>query len=114
MKLLKLSRSVLRQQALYSFIYLMQFRVPGIMARQKKLLYALILYVIKQRAIGGFSITAGPPGFLIVCLEIPRDLEVHHKPDVGLVDPHTKRIGCHHDPALTFHEAFLIFSTHFF
>ena len=61
---------------------------------------ALVGVLDEQHRIGPLAVTACPAGFLIIFLERIWDIDMHHKPHVGLVDAHAERIGCHHHAAL--------------
>ena len=52
---------------------------------------------VEQGAPGRFAVAAGPPGLLIVALQILGHVVVDDEPDIGLVDAHAERIGRHHD-----------------
>ena len=47
--------------------------------------------IVKQHRFRRQTVTPGAAGFLIVGFDITRNVEVHHKAHVGLVDPHPER-----------------------
>ena len=52
---------------------------------------------VEQHRLGGQAITPGTAGFLIVRLDITRNVEVNHKSHVGFVNSHTECDGRDHD-----------------
>ena len=63
--------------------------------------------VVKQHRFRRQTITPGAAGFLIVGFDIARNVEMHHKAHVGLVDPHPERHRCDHDLQVVALEFFL-------
>ena len=56
-----------------------------------------IAWVTEGDGVGRLPVASGTPGLLEVLLERDRDVDVHHQPDVGLIDAHAKGIRGHHD-----------------
>ena len=48
---------------------------------------------VEQYATRGLTIPAGPPRFLQVVLQRPRDISVNHQPYIGFVNAHAERVG---------------------
>ena len=48
----------------------------------------------------GIAVTPGPARFLIIALHVFRQVEMHHKTHVGLVDAHAEGHRRHHNGAL--------------
>ena len=63
--------------------------------------------IVKQHRFRRQAITPGAAGFLIIGFDIARDIKVHHKAHVGLVDPHPERHRCDHDLQVVALEFFL-------
>ncbi len=55
----------------------------------------------------GPTVAAGAAGFLVVGFEGPRHVEVDHRANVGLVDPHAEGVGGDDDVGLALHEPLL-------
>ena len=52
---------------------------------------------VKQHSLAFFAIATGSPRFLIIALHVLGQIQVHHKPHIGLVDSHPKGNGGHDD-----------------
>ena len=68
-----------------------------------------IAWVAEGDGVGRFAVASGTPGLLEVLLERAGDVDVHHQPDVGLIDAHAKGIRGHHDAQLAVHPGALPF-----
>ena len=62
---------------------------------ERELLFG-ILGLEQQQAVRECAVPARPPGFLEVAFERARDLGMHDRADVGLVDAHAERVGGDH------------------
>ena len=62
---------------------------------------------------GGRAVPARPPGLLEIAFERTRDLGMHDRANVGLVDPHAERVGSDHHVELAVVEVALDFALAF-
>ena len=63
---------------------------------------------ISHPCIGRQSVAARPPGFLLVCFQGFRGVEMGNKPDIGFVDPHAERNRRHDNYVLLAQKTLLI------
>ena len=68
---------------------------------------ALVRAVPQEDGVGGKAVAAGAPRFLEIGLRAFRQVCVHHKADIGLVDTHAKGVGAHHDARFAAFPVFL-------
>ena len=66
-----------------------------------------VLWPEQQQGIRRQSITPGTTGFLIIALNIFRQIIMNHETHIGLVDPHAKGHGSHHHVHFVAHEFFV-------
>ncbi len=78
-----------------------------ILILDEQLLEKSVRVRMKQQAKRGEAVPACPAGLLVVGLQGTRHVKVDHRPDLGLVHSHAKRIGRHHDLGLAAHESIL-------
>ena len=63
---------------------------------------------VEQQAVRRQAIPPGAPDLLVVALDAFRQVEVDHKADVGLVDPHAKGDRRYHDLGIVANKGFLV------
>ncbi len=63
--------------------------------------------IVQQHRFGRQAVTASASGFLIVGFDVARNIEVHHKANVGFINPHAKRHGGDHDLQIITLKSFL-------
>ena len=63
----------------------------------------------QQHAFARQPVAAGPPGLLIIALQIFRQIVMHHKANVRFVDPHSERNRRSDHPNVVAQECFLMF-----
>ena len=86
------------------------------MKKKNKNIQKIIPYMILLLIAGAFLLpllwlvfaTPGTPGLLIIALHVLRHVIMHHKPHIGLVDPHTEGIGCHNDLIFIIYKIILV------
>ncbi len=66
-----------------------------------------VLGTVQQQRIGGQAVAPCPPRLLVVTLDVPRQVVVHHETHVGFVDAHPEGHGGHDDLQLVFQEPLL-------
>ena len=78
-------------------VYIADQHGAWVAALDEKLLGGRVCEVEEKFADGRISIPSGSPGFLVISLDAAGDLKVDHEADIGSIDPHPERVGCHHD-----------------
>ena len=73
----------------------------------EEFLGVLVARTAIQNALRGAAIAAGAARLLVIGFEAGGNVVVHHKADVGLVDPHAKGVGGNDHRAGVVHEVFL-------
>ena len=68
-----------------------------------------VAWLAEGNGLGCVSVASSTSGLLEVFLERAGDVDVHHQPDVGLIDAHAKGVRGHHDALLTVHPGALPF-----
>ncbi len=72
-----------------------------------------VAQAVAQPGFGGFAITAGAPGFLVVAFHRLRQVGMRHEAHVRLVDAHAEGDGGAHHDAILAQETALVVSAHF-